>query len=145
MALNLDGDLADDIQINFEQALNRKKEVDERTAIETATVIVNIYQGCDSFRKNMVERLRSIRKQERELVAKLKALDIAVDGLADGINNKRPDVLTRAAVAAYEAHNSDSGACYFISCQVRGAVTCKSTSESLQRKFASIIEGLERS
>ncbi len=100
MALNLDGDLAPVISVDFDSVKRRKKELVDKRAAEIALTIVGVHEAVDKKKNDLVVRLRDIRKREKDLAAEIRRLDQAGNALADSIENQDDQLMKHVADAA---------------------------------------------
>lgn len=100
MSLNLDGDLAPVISVDFTSVKRQQKELAEKRATEVALTIVGVHAVLDRKKKEAIAYLREIRKREKDLVAEIRKLDKAGDALAASIENQDNELMKHVADAA---------------------------------------------
>lgn len=88
MALNLDGDLAPVISVDFASVKRRQKELVDKRAAEIALTIVGVYEAIEKKKNDLVVCLREMRKREKDLTAEIRRLDQAGNALAASIENQ---------------------------------------------------------
>lgn len=100
MALNLDGDLAPVISVDFASVKRQQKELADKRANEMALTIVGVHDAVDKKKNDLIVRLREIRKREKELAAEVRRLDQAGTALAASIENQDDQLMKHVADAA---------------------------------------------
>ena len=100
MALNLDGDLAPVISVDFSSIKRQQKELAEKLATEMALTIVGVHAAIDKRKRETLAHLRDVRKLEKDLVAEIRKLDQACAALATSIENQDDELMKHVADAA---------------------------------------------
>jgi hypothetical protein len=114
MALNLDGDLAPVISVDFNSVKRRQKELVDKRAVEMALTIVAVQEAVEKKKNDLLVCLRELRKREKVLAAEIRRLDQAGNSLAASIENQDViDQLMKHVAGAAEV--MPGSAYYFLS------------------------------
>lgn len=100
MTLNLDGDLTPVISVDFASVRRQQKELADKRANEMALTIIGVHAAVEKEKDRLIAALREIRKNEKEVVLKVRRLDQAASALAASIENQDDQLMKHVADAA---------------------------------------------